>query len=120
MRRLNSTAFFCILVSFLALAGGERSAAAWKVPHPKMPHPLAKKDKQAQRAANDNSSPKPENSSNSASEESSNNKQKDLGTDASSSKGVNKMAGTLGVNDHVPDIALPDQTGKIISLKEYR
>ena len=48
MRRLNSLALVSILALSVFLASGEQSAAAWKVPRPKMPHPLAKKDNQSQ------------------------------------------------------------------------
>ena len=30
------------------------------------------------------------------------------------------MAGKIGLNDHAPDLSLPDQSGKIISLKDFQ
>jgi peroxiredoxin Q/BCP len=33
--------------------------------------------------------------------------------------GAKKMSGKIGLNDQAPDLSLPDQAGKMISLKEF-
>lgn len=99
MRRLNSLALVSILAFSVCLATGGQSAAAWKVPKP-----LAKKPNPAE-----NQTPKESDAAGAG---------KTL--PAKESKGNSNMAETIAVNDHAPDVALPDQNGKTISLKDYR
>jgi peroxiredoxin Q/BCP len=118
MRRLNSLALVSILALSVFLASGEQSAAAWKVPRPKMPHPLAKKDNQSQAstaAENKSAESKPQ-----AADDSGAAKQTETNEPTKGDKGKANMAERIGVNDHAPDVALPDQNGKTISLKEFR